>query len=305
MSKNDSPGQAASMRDPRSITIALVVIAAAAVWWLAGDRDDAEQSQFDARRLVVTDLVGGLDIVIDDVDQLRVELLGPRRDVRAIEVDLEGDTLVIDQHRGWRFFRGFRGRRDPVLVVVRVPAGTPVRIDDQVGEVSIGDLGAGLELAGVISDARIGNVSEADISLTGGGRLSLGRVAGTLKLRVSGSAEARVASAAAADIGMSGSAELLLGEVAGGLDLTISGSGGASVATVDGEVAISISGSGEVEIAGGRADPLQVDVTGSGRFTFGGTAVNPDLSVSGSGEITIAVFEGELKSRGENIVVGN
>lgn len=281
--------------------------AAAAALWLAANWVHAQEAGYEAEALRVTDLAGELRVEVVGSGRIEVDLAGPARVLREIEITMAGDTLVIDQDRGaanWiREWFGF-GRQE-ARVTVRVPRGTPVTVDDFAGELHIGDTDAPLEVSGAVTEGEIGDVTEADLAFAGSSDIKVGRVAGTLVLKLSGSVNAEVESAGETRVAVSGSAEVRFEDIAGGFDLVVSGSAEVSAASVNGRVSVDISGSGDVQIGEGRADPLLVRVAGSGVFGFGGLAVDPDLSVTGAGDIWIARHEGNLVSRGANIRIGN
>jgi len=58
-----------------------------------------------------------------------------------------------------------------------------------------------------------------------------------------------------------------------------------------------ISGSGDVQVHEGRAEPFEASINGSGDIRFGGTAVNVTVRETGGGDIHIDEIEGNVNWR--------
>lgn len=196
---------------------------------------------------------------------------------------------------------------DNPKIAVSVPPRTPLAVDDFVGEIRVGDLDAPLALKGRGSvKGRIGNVTEAEIDLFGSTEIDLGRVSGRIDLVLRGSSDVRVVSSGTATIEASGSSEVHIGPVAGDLKIDSSGSTQVVVESVNGSLSIRSSGSSDVDIGGGRADPLSVRVSGAATISFAGNANDPDIMASGSANIRIGSVTGQIRTRGGgSIVIGN
>ncbi len=269
---------------------------------------------FDAQSLRVEDLQGTLNVEVSTTSpRFSVLIEGDSDKVESIEVRTEGNVLVIKQEgrrlriRDLLFLGFFRFIEDHPKVSVSVPPGTPLTVLDFSGEIRAGDLDAPLELDGDGSvKGRVGNVTEAEIDLSGSGELELGRVAGPLYLDLSGSTDVRVASAGSATIDSSGSSDVRIGPIGGGLRINVSRSAKVEVESVDGEVSIRSSGSSDINIRGGQADSFAVRVSGSADISFAGNAHNPDINASGSADVRIGSVTGRLRSRGHaNVVIGD
>lgn len=142
-----------------------------------------------------------------------------------------------------------------------------------------------------------GTAGSAAIAIAGSGDIIMGGVAGDVSVDIAGSGEAIVGNAARARTSISGSGNVRFGALDGSLDATIRGSGHVFADSVAGGFSATISGSGSVEVAAGRAAPFDATISGSGDVQFNGTAVDPSAVLSGSGDVFIAVLEGNLSSR--------
>ena len=270
---------------------------------------------FDAQSLRVEGLRGTLNVeVTTSGHQFIVVIEGDEDKVDDIKVRTEGTVLIIEQEgRGRPSLReiltfGFiRFLEDHPDVTVSVPTGAPLTTDDFAGEIQAGDLDAPLVFQGKGSvKGQIGNVTEAYIDLSGSSELVIGKVEGNLLLDLSGSTEIRVASSGPATIGASGSSEVRIGPVEGGLKIDSSGSTDIRTESVNGPVSIRSSGSGDIDIGGGQADPFVVNVSGAANVSFAGVANDPDIKVSDTANIRIGSITGTLRSSGSgNIVIGD
>ena len=270
--------------------------------------------RFSAESLRVVDLRGTLNIEVTTANrQFSVVIDGDEDNVDGFKVRTEGNVLVIEQEgRSLRLrdiltFGFFRFLEDNPKVTVSVPPRTPLTVDNFVGEIRAGDLDAPLALEGRGSvKGRIGNVTEAEIDLSGSAEIALGKVSGRLGLELSGSSDIRVVSSGTANIDVSGSTDVQIGPINGGLNIHSSGSTKISVASVRGDVSIRSSGSSDINIDGGQADTFLVKVSGAANISFAGNASNPDIDVSGSASIKIGSVTGQLRSRGGgNVVIGD
>lgn len=270
--------------------------------------------RFNAESLRVVDLRGTINVeVTPGSSQISVVIEGEEDEVQNIKVQSDGGVLVIEQVSRLMSLRrilnlGFiRFLEDNPKIAVSVPPRTPLAVDDFVGEIRVGDLDAPLALKGRGSvKGRIGNVTEAEIDLFGSTEIDLGRVSGRIDLVLRGSSDVRVVSSGTATIEASGSSEVHIGPVAGDLKIDSSGSTQVVVESVNGSLSIRSSGSSDVDIGGGRADPLSVRVSGAATISFAGNANDPDIMASGSANIRIGSVTGQIRTRGGgSIVIGN
>jgi hypothetical protein len=178
----------------------------------------------------------------------------------------DNGSLVIDGRR-------FTPEQLPVLRITS-PANTRLRVEDATVGASIGATQSLLlDQIGCL-DSTVGPVAgNADIELSGSGKVELASVGAGLT----------------ADL--AGSGQLSAGAVTGATNVDLAGSGDVTVAQVTGPLDIEISGSGSVEIAGGQG-PLEVDIAGSGRLIHRGTAVDPVVDIAGSGSVSVAAISG-------------
>jgi hypothetical protein len=270
--------------------------------------------KFDAQSLRVEDLQGTLIIEVNRAStQLSVVIEGDKDKVESIKVRAEGSVLVIKQEgrrlrlRDILTLSFIRFVEDHPKVTVSVPPRTPIVVRNFSGEIRAANLDAPFAFdGGGAVRGRVGNVSEAEIDLSGSGELELGNVAGPLELDLSGSSDVGVASSGPATIDLSGSSDVRLGPVDGGLKIKSSGSANVEVESVNGEISIRTSGSGDIDIGGGQATSFSVRVSGSANISFAGNAHDPDIDVRGSADVRIGSMTGRLRSRGHaNVVIGD
>jgi hypothetical protein len=277
--------------------------------WVTGP-----QQRFDIKSLKAEDVLGTLKIDVRDGGQTTLQINGLKQRVDGIAVKQANGTLTIKGHADrsvwdwskWFDFSYKDTKPDQLYVLLTIPKGTRVDVDDVFGKATIGNTdGEMLFSSAGSTQSTIGNVSEAHISLAGSGKITLGNVVGLLEAETAGSGDIKAGDAAKVDADIAGSGSITVGRIAGPWKVDIAGSGDFSAASVNGPVDADIAGSGSVAIAGGEANPLHVDIMGSGSVNFGGTAVDPEISSMGSGSVKIKAYRGKLSNDGEsNLKIG-
>jgi len=154
-----------------------------------------------------------------------------------------------------------------------------------------GQLRAGVSGVGGI---RAGSAQRADLDVSGTGHLAVGTVQTEVVAHLSGTGSLSVRQAGSADLTASGAGGMTMGPIAGGLTARLSGTGGLRVASVGGPASVDVSGVGSVDIAGGHATRLDLNVSGVGHITFGGVADTLDANVSGVGGVRVAKVTGDV-----------
>jgi hypothetical protein len=284
-----------------TVAALLILPAAAAEDWVTWP-----QKSFSGNTLKVDDFVGTLLVNVGNGGNINVDVSGTRQRIKQLEVHSYGGGVIIEGQNdesvwdwhNWLNFDYTKSRPDQLVVKVTVPKGTEVRIDDLVGKTTVGDTYGPLHLEASATQAKVGKVSSANISLAGTGRIDIAEVKGPLDLDIAGSGKVNVGPTQSVKADIAGAGDTALGPIAGGLKVDIAGSGDISSSRVNGPVKVSIAGSGSVNIADGLANPLHVDIMGSGNFTFGGLAVDPKISSFGSGSVKIKAYKGKMSSDG-------
>ncbi len=267
--------------------------------------------------LKVTDLVGTITVDVKDSGPMTVEVSGDKSRINHLKVAADGSVLDVDGEtsddsdsvwdvKNWFNFSDGNYRRTTNLFIrIAIPRGSEVRIDDLVGNATIGDTDGILHFGAAATTAHIGRVKEAHIDVGGSGKITIAQVDGPLHLDVGGSGKIVVGPTQEVDADIAGSGDVTLGPVSGGMKLDIAGSGDISAPRVNGPVHVEIAGSGSVKIADGTADPLHVEIMGAGNFTFGGMAVDPHVEAVGSGSVKLKAYKGKLDSEGmANVQIG-
>jgi hypothetical protein len=278
----------------------LVCFAVSAPVGAARAQGESPPASFEASALRVENLVGVLEVEVAEGAVMTVARVGTEELLEEIEMEVDDGVLVIKRDKSLLDRppkETFKWRDRYPTVTVRLPAGTAVEIKEAIGQALIGDLDGPLVVNATWLAAEVGNVSEAEVELSGRASLKLGRVTGTLRAKLNSSGELAAAALGAADVHKSGSGDLRLGPIAGGFKYESAGSGDGEVVSVSGPVEAAINGSGNLSLGGGRAEPLVVKVTGSGDFVLNGEAVDADLTISGSGRVVLGATSGTLRLR--------
>ena len=314
-----------------------LLLSTAGLFFLAGAAEAATTGPltFDATSVVVDDFIGTLNVAVVDDPEVVLTMTGAEDKLADIAVRLDGSRLVLRRGMGATgVSQGLDSAAYPVIDL-RVPAGTPLTIDDMDGKTTIGDLNAPVRIYAASLDATIGDVTTADIDRFGSGDIVLGKVAGALTAMLSGSGDIRVlaagtvdvkkrgsgdvilgtvsgtvtaemrgsgdiriAAARAVDIKKRGSGDVDLGQIGGRFDFESAGIGDVDVGSVNGPVTINATSSGKIYIHGGSADPLRLSLAEYSDFTFDGVAVDPDISTSGASIIKLQEYVGDFKASG-------
>ncbi len=271
--------------------------------WVTGP-----QKSFNVSALRINGVVGNLKVDVRDGGPAIVQVNGLRERVNGVSIRTSNGELVIEDHNvnsvwDWHLWFDFshlgENKSSNLAINIVLAKGTRVKVSDLIGNAAIGNTDGPMSFsADGSTETTIGRVSEANISLSGSGKVTVSDVMGALKADTAGSGDIRVGSADSAKADIAGSGSITVGRIAHGVDVDIAGSGDFSAASVNGPTHVDIAGSGSANIASGTADPLHVDIMGSGSLAFGGMAVNPKISALGSGSVKIKAYRGKLDSDG-------
>jgi hypothetical protein len=263
---------------------------------------------YDTNALKVDDVVGNVRIDVKD-GPMKVDVAGNRELVSGLVVRTDGNVLRITGKESasvnvwdWRKWFDYSNIHDDnhgkLFIKVTVPKGTDVRVEDLVGNATIGDTFGAVHLETTAGDATVGKVAKARVSMAGSGKISIADVLGELKLEIAGSGRVTAGHAGSVKAEIAGSGDTQIGPITGGASIEIAGSGDFTAARINGPLKIEIAGSGNVKIADGVADPLHVEIFGAGDLYFGGVAVDPRVTALGSGSIKIKAYRGKLTNDG-------
>jgi hypothetical protein len=263
---------------------------------------------FQASSLRVEDVVGNVHVNVQD-GPMRVDVSGSRQMISGVTLKTDGGVLHIQggefdnvnvwDWKKWFDFSNIQDQRNGKLFIkVTVPRGTEVRIEDTIGDTTIGDTFGKVHLETTAGNASVGRTSEAHIEMNGSGKASIGDVQGDLHLEIAGSGHLVGHNAGHVHAEIAGSGDAVMDSIATGVGIDITGAGDFTAQRVNGPVKVDIAGSGNVKIADGLANPLHVDILGAGDFRFGGLAVDPRISAMGSGNVKIKAYKGTFKNDG-------
>lgn len=270
---------------------------------------------YDARALKLEDVVGTVRIYVKDNGPVAIQVSGLPDRVNRVHVRLNGATLKVDSDpvgrvwdwRHWFDFNGLTNTNNPsqLQVHIAIPRGMAVDIDETAGNVTIGNTMGPLKFSVQgYTESTVGNVASAKLEMAGAGKLTVGNVMGEANVDSAGSGNIRIGDSGRVKADIAGSGSVTAGNINGGVDIDIAGSGDFSAASVHGSARASIAGSGSVTIAGGEANPFNVEIMGSGNVSFGGLAVNPKIEAMGSGTVRIKAYRGNLENEGAKLNIG-
>jgi hypothetical protein len=289
---------------------ALVVLPARAGdgGWVTG-----QVKTFDTRSLKIEDVVGTVRVDVKDSGPMTVQVNGLPNRVGSVHVNQRGNTLVVESEstgkvwdwRHWFDFSGMDVKPSQLQIHVSVPRGAAVDVEETAGNATIGNTMGPLKFTVQgYSESTVGNVTSADLDMSGSGKLIVGNVSGETKIDAAGSGNIRVGDSGRLKADIAGSGSVTTGNIRGGVDIDIAGSGDFSAASINGPAKSSIAGSGSVTIGGGEANPFNVEIMGSGNVSFAGMAVDPKIEAMGSGSVRIKAYRGNLQNNGAKLNIG-
>ncbi|MCI5043612.1 MAG: DUF2807 domain-containing protein [Aquisalinus sp.] len=320
----------------------------------------AEIQNFEGvEELILEDFIATVSITTDQTDNISVSIDNGTDGKEPVLIQESGNSVRIyskekpDQRTFWRNMDWQRHGKnafkvfleDYPVVQITVPEGTDISIDGVAAHLTAGNLNSNMTISSTVYvEGAIGNLSSADIRITGSGDLIFASVAEGLTARIAGSGSLSFNDVQSADLGIAGSGDIEIkeiadsltanirgsgdivtgdirgvssfqiagsgdiktGRIAGGTDVSIRGSGDIDIGELNGPSEVAITGNGDVDIRKGKAEDLRVRISGSGDFKFNGLATNPDVSISGSGDVFISEYEGNVRTSGSgDITIGD
>lgn len=220
----------------------------------------------------------------------KVEIEGKKDALEKIEVEVEGDRLVIKREgNGWMDW-SFGDDDDKVNVYVTVKDIEGLSVSgsgDLIGQgkITSSDLKLNVSGSGNLElEAGVSGDLEADVS--GSGEITLKGTCRNYDSDVSGSGriDLNVAISEKASFGVSGSGKIQAAGTANEVKTNISGSGKVLAANLEtNKCEVRISGSGDVEI--NVKSELDANISGSGSVTYKGNPSHVNSHASGSGHV--------------------
>jgi len=259
---------------------------------------------FQSSSLLLENLVANVSVnVVPGAQGIQVSVEGRDEMVARVVYREENGRAVVHMNDRDPGAPWTNESSEDLKVKVTLAPGTEFAIDGLVGDATVGDIDSNVAINATSGKVMIGRVKDAAIEVDGSADVVLGAVQGRLSLDTSGSGSLKAGAAGATSISISGSGEADIASVSGSLDIDVSGSADVDIGHVDSATEISIAGSGDIAIHGGRATAFSLDSSGVGDVKFAGTAVNPQISISGMGDVCIAAVEGSMESSGATVTI--
>lgn len=145
---------------------------------------------------------------------------------------------------------GGGGGENALKVTVKVPEGTPVKSNQVIGNVVIGDTNGPLTASVQGGNVFAGSVTSAQLAVQGSGDIRVDEVNGTVMAQIQGSGDIEVqrGSMPSLTATIQGSGDINVGGSAATANLTVMGSGDISVAHVQQQPMKSVMGSGDIRV---------------------------------------------------------
>jgi len=247
----------------------------------AGPLSAAEKNfgPFDQASTVIESFVGIVQIDIGDEPGIRASLDGPDDAIEEITVSERGGTVAITGRQ--------TGGGSSVTSVGNT---TVIVTGNGTASVTIGNV---TTTAGGVDDEPV----TLRLTVPNGTPLTLDRFAGKATI---------------GDTSASLTVALLSGTVDAGAvadaSLAIIGSGDIQVRQADGALAMTVNGSGTIDVADGTVSDLTGHINGSGSLRFDGRAETAEVAINGAGTVALAHVDAEPRTHlagAGRITVGN
>lgn len=227
--------------------------------------------------LEVRDVVADLEVCVHQIGSVEVTITGPANEVKSIRTNLQGDTLVVegeDNGVGAGGITIISGGGSSVTRVSRVSGASVV-----VGGGTFFGRGSGTIISGrnVVISGGGENQTKITVKVPKGATVNLAGVSGNCTVGDTEGALTVNAKDGNVSAGCVANATL---SIQGGDDI--------NVREVNGMLAMSIMGSGDIRVDSGKVSTLAVNVMGSGDASFNGQAETATLTIMGSGDIRVS-----------------
>ncbi len=255
----------------------------------------------------IRNAVARVIVIPEDRTDIAVEITRGSADLPQLVVERRGDKVRIDGGLGRRRnllqfnSNGIRncsdgraeGRQPGEGATVEVSGTGRVRLEDAPLIVLRTPRDVDVSSSSGVYGAIGRGARSVDLGAGGCGTWTVANVDGRMEVAVGGSGSVRTGSSRSLAASVGGSGSITTGATED-MEANIGGSGSIVVANVNGPVDISIGGSGDVTIRGGRATMMDVAVAGSGNVRFDGTANSLEASIAGSGDVRITEVTGPV-----------
>ena len=241
-----------------------------------------------AASVELKDAVARVTVIPENRSDIKVEFVTQNGKL-PLAIRTLGDRTIIDGDLD-RKIRNCRGEGEGVHITVR-----------DVGDVEWKDMpqvvirapkDVKVEAGGAVFGS-VGRSGSLHLANAGCGDWTIANVEGAMTIKQAGSGDTRAGTAGDTRIRIAGSGDVATADLRS-LDVDIAGSGSVAVGTISGPLSVSIAGSGDVKVAGGRASSMSVSVAGSGNVDFRGSTETVKAHIAGSGDIRVKEVKGEV-----------
>ncbi|WP_292054530.1 MULTISPECIES: GIN domain-containing protein [unclassified Brevundimonas] len=177
-----------------------------------------------------------------------------------------------------------------------VPGMSRVALSDAPLIIIRGPRDANIGTDGAVHGAIGRGANDVRLTSSGCGNWVIANVTGNTDVNIGGSGDIWSGATESLRINIGGSGDVRATTVKD-LRIRIGGSGDVNVQRAEGDVSISVAGSGDVEIGDGRINTLQVNIMGSGEVEVGGVVNDVSATVAGSGDVVVHRVTGNVSQR--------
>lgn len=241
-----------------------------------------------AASVELKDAVARVTVIPENRSDIKVEFVTQNGKL-PLEVRTVGDRTIIDGDLDRRI-RNCRGEGEDVRITVRDLGDVAWKDMPQVVIRAPRDVK--IEAGGAVFGS-VGRSGSVHLANAGCGDWTIANVEGAMTIKQAGSGDTRTGSAGETKVRIAGSGDVATADLRS-LDVDIAGSGSVAAGSISGPLSVSIAGSGDVKVAGGRASSMSVSVAGSGNVDFRGVTDSVKARIAGSGDIRVKEVTGEV-----------
>lgn len=254
------------------------ILAASALTLAALPAAAQETGSYEADVLRIENVIGHVEIVAGDSDQIEVSIRKSDSEVPGVEAGVQDGVLTLmgeggdvtddyscagdDGEAGYRRSGMFnRGRAQPLTDANNIRITAPENVE--------------LVIVDSVLATEAESVGEFTLNTKSCGEAEIDRIDGDFNLDLRGAYDLEIGSVESAYLDIRGAGDIEIGEM-------------------NGELAIDLKGAADISVDSGRIEPLVIDLKGAGDIDIGATAINPEVSIKGVGDVNLDSYEGRL-----------
>ncbi|MCL2187825.1 MAG: DUF2807 domain-containing protein [Defluviitaleaceae bacterium] len=231
------------------------------------------------------------ELVHSHDDKTHVTATGEGKFMARLQVELQGDTLVVKFKESYDENFNFNKNDNKITIALPCQAGNHAKVQVNGSGAfasAIGHFNEGNLSVNGSGDITMHNFEVCKAAVNGSGNLSIDK-SDTLEAAINGSGDIACKNALITNLAINGLGDFSMKSTSA-LNVSINGSGDVDIADLSGggDFSARIQGSGDIKIDGGSCEKFDVDIGGSGEIDAANiTARKANIILRNSGEVTL------------------